>query len=260
MAVTPLRSHLPGTGVLAQLRARMWEEFSARTIAALREAASMLASQKLGYDHENAKGYWGSGKRYVRQQAVQLPRENAITHVLSEALEIIREKAASNDLLKKQQVCFPSQQPRKKQNRVGSEALTTDIQARSLRNPHLDLRIEAKVLFGSRDVDHYCGNKGLLRFADAEPYTDQPIGMMLGYTVRHADDHWLNDIVSKGSKAAQVTGFSAVALEDEALLASTLPSAATGTVLVLHVLLPFETKPSARGLDLANSTGGPSTQ
>lgn len=244
---------MSGAGVLAQVRAQMWEEFTARTLAALREAAAMLAAQSLGYDHESAKGYWGSGKRLVRKQPVKLPRENAITHVMVQALDIIRENAGADDLLRKQQVCFPSQQPRKRQNRLGSDALTTDIQARSLLNPYLDLRIEAKVLFGSSDVAQYCGKDGLLRFADAEPYTDQPIGMMVGYTVRHEDSRWLKDIDARGSKAAQVKSLSSLALGGEILLATTLPSAATGEVVVLHVLLPFETKPSARGLDIAKA-------
>ena len=247
----PLSSHLPGTDVRAQLRARVWEQFTTRVIAALREAATILATQGLGYDHESAQGYWGAGKRSIRKQAVLLPRENAITHVMTDALEIIRLNAKANDLLHKQQVCFPQQQPRKKQKRVGSDALTTDIQARSLAIPYLDLRIEAKILFGSRDTDHYCGENGLLRFANAEPYTDQPVGMMLGYAVRHTDAHWLKNIEVKASKSSQVKSFNSVMVGSEELLASTLPSHATGEVIVLHVLLPFETKPSARELDAA---------
>jgi hypothetical protein len=248
-AAKPLRNHVAGNGAAAMLKARVWEEFTARTVAALREAMTVLAQHGIGFDHETKRGYWGGGKRSVKGTRVLLPRENAITDALTRALEVVRQDASPDDLLRKRQICFPPQQPRSRQSRLGSDALTTDIQARSLETSYLDLRIEAKVLFGSGDVIHYCGDKGLLRFANAEPYTEQPVGMMIGYSVRHDEAHWANRIQAKASGSPEVRSFQHVTLETEEILSSTLTSHASGEVLVLHLVLPFETKPSARALD-----------
>lgn len=247
-----MREQLAGGGAVALLKARVWEQFTARTVAALREAATILEQDGLGSDHRKLKGYWGSGKRSIKGTKVQLPRENGITHALTLALEMVRLEALPDDLLSKRQVCFPCQQPRANPSRLGSDALTTDLQARSLESPYLDLRIEAKVLFGGGDVAHYCGGKGLLRFASAEAYTEQPVGMMLAYSVRHDEAYWAERIQAKASPSPEVRSFQHIVLDGDEILSSTLLSHACGQVLVLHLVLPFETNPSARELDAAS--------
>jgi hypothetical protein len=247
-AVHRLSDHVAGEGATAMLRARVWEEFTARVLAALREAMAFLAHG----DHETKAGYWCTGTRLAKGIKVHLPQEDAITDALTRALEAIRQQSSPDDLLRRRQICFPSQQPRSKQSRLGSSALTTDIQARSLETVYLDLRIEAKVLFGGGDVAHYCGEKGLLRFSDPEPYTDQPVGMMIGYAVRRDDAHWAKSIQAKAGSSKQVKGFQPVAVDGEEVLSSTLLTHAHGEVLVLHLFLPFETKPSARSIDAAS--------
>jgi hypothetical protein len=243
-----LRNFVGGQGTSAALQARVWEEFTGRIIAALREAANLLANGS----HEAKTGYWCTGTRSVKSTQVQLPQEDAITHALIEALERVRQDASPDDLLRRRQICFPQQQPRSKQSRIGKHALTTDIQAWSLESDFLDLRIEAKVLFAGGDVTHYCGKKGLLRFSDVEPYTDKPIGMMVGYTVRHDDRHWTQRIQAKAKGSPEVKAFQPVIVENEEIFGSTLVSHECGEVLVLHIFLPFESKPSARSLDAAH--------
>lgn len=218
---------------------------------ALRDAANILNAHGLGFDHTAADGYWASGSRKAKGSNVVLPLENGITDPLVRALELVRAAAPPEHLISRYQVYFVQQQPRKRQNKVGSKAYTTDIQIRSLVVPELDLRIEAKVLFGGGDVTAYCGKNGLLRFADAEPYTDQHVGMMLGYSVRRDDDYWLKEIQKTATSLTAVKPFETLDLDGSLVTGSLVTSHATGQVLVLHLLLPFETNPSARAIDAA---------
>ena len=258
MTTTAFHSRVPVGGTVGgDARAKGWERFAAMACDALRQAADILSAHGLGFDHTAAAGYWASGSRKAKGSDVVLPLENGITDPLVRALELVRAAAPPEHLISRYQVCFVQQQPRKKQNKVGSKAYTTDIQVRSLVVPELDLRIEAKVLFGGADVSAYCGKNGLLRFADAEPYTDQHVGMMLGYSVRRDDAHWLKEIQKNATSLTAVGPFEKLDLEGAHVTGSLVTSHATGHVLVLHMLLPFETNPSARAIDSAPKTKKP---
>lgn len=251
---TPFRDRVPGSvGFLGSIRAQAWERFAAMAVAALREAAIILHAKGLPFDHEH-EGYWGDGKYRVLGAGVKVPLENGITDSLVRALQIVRTNAPMDHPISELQVYFVQQQPRETQKKVGSKAYTTDIQIRSLKVEYLDLRVEAKVLFDASDVTAYCGNEGLLRFAHPEPYTDQHVGMMLGYSVRHDDAHWLNRIEAKAMPFQPVKPFADVVLDNDVVRTSTTASHATGEVLVIHLMLPFETAPSARALDLAKNS------
>lgn len=255
MTTKAFHSRVPGGGTASgDARAKVWERFAAMACDALREAAEILDTNGLGFDHTEAAGYWASGSRMAKGSYVVLPQENGITDPLVRALELVRAAAPPEHLISRYQVCFVQQQPRKKQNKVGSKAYTTDIQVRSLVVPDLDLRIEAKVLFGGGDVSAYCGKNGLLRFADTEPYTDQHVGMMLGYSVRRDDAHWLKEFQKAATSLTAVGSFETLDLAGNLITGSLVTSHATGHVLVLHMLLPFETKPSARAIDSAPKT------
>lgn len=234
------------------MRNHMWERFAAMAVEALQQAAAILTSNGLGFDHTKADGYWSTKSRRAGKTHVRVPLENGVTDLLVRALELVRRSAANDHLISTLQVYFVQQQPRAKQKRVGSKAYTTDIQIRSLAVEHLDLRVEAKLLFEGKDVTAYCGQDGLLRFAHAEPYTDQPVGMMLGYTGRRNDPHWLNSIEKKAGCSPDVIGFHELNLGGATVSASLVRSHAAGSVLVLHLLLPFETDPSARALDASS--------
>ncbi|WP_152528019.1 hypothetical protein [Sphingobium lactosutens] len=252
MTTTTFHSRVPGGGTAGgDARAKGWERFAAMACNALRDAADILGSYGLGFDHTALDGYWASGSRKAKGSDVVLPMENGITDPLVRALELVRAAAPPEHLISRYQVCFVQQQPRKKQNKLGSKAYTTDIQVRSLVVPDLDLRIEAKVLFGGGDVAAYCGKNGLLRFADAEPYTDQHVGMMLGYSVRRDDAHWFKEIQKTATSLTAVGPFEMLDLDGGRVTGSLVNSHATGQVLVLHMLLPFETNPSARAIDAA---------
>lgn len=248
------RDNVPGSsGFLGRVRAKAWEDFVVMAVEALRQAAAILHARALPNDHQ-VDGYWGDGRYDVLGTAVSLPMENGITDPLVRALDIVRAGAHRNHALKKLQVTVAQQQPRATQYRVGSRALTTDIQIRSLAIAHLDLRIEAKVLFDGGDAATYCGPDGLARFSDPEPYTDQPVGMMIGYSVRREDAHWFDAIARHTAEGPAVRWRSDILLGAETILATLSSSHATGEVLVCHVIIPFETEPSSRALDAARAS------
>lgn len=229
----------------ARARAGMWETFVDQSLTAIYAAMTVLASKGLGSDHELEASYWRNRKRKVGKIATRIPAEDSITDVLTRALELVRERSAPTGYLRRHEIAFIPQQPRKIQSRLGSSAQTTDIQVRSLKQSMLDLRIEAKVLFDGADVTHYCGDKGLLRFSDTEPYTDKPVGMMIGYSLRE-EAGWMGKIEAKSVPSAMVRSFEDVTVAGRTLRMSMSTRPSSTDVAVIHLLLPFNTDPDCR--------------
>lgn len=234
-----------GGDTRAILRARVWEEFVDNSLGAIDQAMAVLTARGLGYNHEAEPSYWRRRTRTVANILSKLPEEDSITDVLSRALEYVREHAPATSYLRRNQICFPPQQPRKQQRKLGTHALTTDIQVRSLSRSFLDLQIEAKVLFEARDVKHYCGGKGLLRFSDRDPYTDQPVGMMVGYSLRD-DMRWIGEIEANTAAYTQVRSFADVRVGGRTVRVSVSSRHKMQDVTVIHLFLPFRTDPDAR--------------
>jgi hypothetical protein len=236
------------TGYVGKIQARVWEDFVTSVMALLKTAGGRIARGEHGYDYQVRKGWFGTGQYKVLGTDVSLPLENAVTDALARACETVRRGRRPNHFLIDKQIFIASQQPRENQNQLGDIAFTTDIKIASLSLNYLDLRIEAKRLLGSAHAAEYCGPEGLLRFAHTEPYTSAPIGMMLGYTLRHDDVHWRSGIRSHAAKLG-VSTFTDLRTGRWTTSASMMNSPTVGDVLVLHVLLPFESRPSARDLD-----------
>ena len=241
-----LADRLAGSGGLtARMRANMWQDFVAHSLDAIDQAMRVLDALELGFDYEAEPTYWRRRTRKVNAVATKLPEEDSITDVLTRALEHVRENSPPTSYLRRNEICFPQQQPRKQQRRLGPHARTTDIQVRSLSRSFLDLRIEAKVLFDTADVAHYCGEKGLLRFSDIDPYTDQPIGMMIGYSLRD-EARWLPDIERVSSTNVAVKTFEDVLVSGRTIRMSMSTRHSSADVGVVHLLLPFRTDPDCR--------------
>jgi hypothetical protein len=227
----------------------VWENFVDRVISALIEAETLIQTGKAPFNFLSKQGWWRVGTASVRGQPVKVPAENSITDLLVRTLEQIRNAAGTGDLLHRQGILFSQQAPRHTQDRIGSKALTTDIRAVSASLPYLDLRIEAKVLLEGKDVSAYCGKEGLLRFGDVkEPYTDAPVGMMLGYFLRHDGTYWQKAIETKIGPMTSITNASGITFTGKVLLACDLDRAAARTT-VLHLTLSFDTDPNARSID-----------
>jgi hypothetical protein len=102
----------------------------------------------------------------------------------------------------------------------------------------IELVFEAKRLMGS-DAGDYTGAEGMGRFCCAEPYSDQPVGGMLGFVLENTAPSWVLAIEEKVGKklVAEVTpsgGKSTVHYSVEERTAAGLPD-----VLLLHRLIDF---------------------
>ena len=227
----------------------VWENFVDRVTSALFEAELLIRTGRAPFDFLAKEGWWRNSSGQVRGKPVKVPAENSITDLLVRTLEQIRNAAGAGDLLHQQGIIFSQQAPRRTQARIGSKALTTDIRAVSASLPNLDLRIEAKVLLGKNDLSSYCGSKGLLRFGDVkEPYTDAPVGVMLGYFVRYDGQYWKRSIETKIQPLNCVAETSDISSAGQVVLACDL-TRGTARTTVLHVALSFDTDPDARFID-----------
>ncbi|HEY5720899.1 MAG TPA: hypothetical protein VIT45_01120 [Allosphingosinicella sp.] len=241
-------------GYLGSVRAVVWETFLVNVVALLKSAARRISRGEEGFDYQSRKSWWGSGSYPVLNGHVRLPLENSITDALARACEAIRRGRRPNHFLIEKQIFIAQQQPREQQAQLGDTAYKTDIQIASSSLHYLDLRIEAKRILGGGDVTDYCGEEGLMRFAHAEPYTNQPVGMMLGYIFRHDDVHWQAEIEGR-AVANGATCFGTLRAGRWILPSCTVTSPTVGEVLVIHLLLPFESKPSAREMDRKGENG-----
>lgn len=241
-------------GYLGAVRAAVWETFLISVVALLKSAARRINRGDAGFDYQSLKSWWGTGSYPVLNGHVRLPLENSVTDALSRACEAIRRSRRPNHFLIEKQIFIAQQQPRQEQLQLGDAALRTDIQIASSSLHYLDLRIEAKRILGGGDVSDYCGEEGLMRFAHAEPYTNQPVGMMLGYTFRHDDDHWHVEIEQRATSNG-ATCFKTLRAGRWNLPSCTVTSPSHGDVLVVHLLVPFESKPSAREMDRGGASG-----
>lgn len=245
-----MRQCIPG-GYVAEVQGRVWEEFIDHVVGLLIEAADRIVQKKPGFDYQAEASWWATRKRKVRKQDVRIAFEDSVTDALRRSLDSIRKELPSGDFFRRNNIYIAEQQPRLRQRRLGPRAQTTDLQFASLDLDYLDLRVEAKPLFDNNDADRYCGPDGLLRFADSQPYTDKAVGMMLGFTFRHDDDHWHNRIADVASGKYGVDAFETVNAGNRALRTSAMKWRGTNDVRVVHLMLSFPSSPCARDLDTA---------
>lgn len=139
----------------------------------------------------------------------------------------------------------------------------TDIQYFSNReDPVLDLVFEFKKLGHLKSHrDHYIGEDGMLRFVTGEYSLRQPLAVMVGILVTHADDsvppltQWLNSPDAKSLLHMQTVGglqtlspssfFPIESLFDTEHLRSLDKAPAHGTIVISHVFLDFPGLPRA---------------
>lgn len=248
-SVPRIRDRVPvGTKYLDRVRARTWEAFLDRIVELMNEARDCIVRGDMEFDYQARKTWWGTGLYPIRGRTVTLPLENSITDALARSCETLRRSLKPSDFMIRKQISIAQQVPRRIQNALGDAAYTTDLQFASLTLHDLDLRIEAKRIFGADDITEYCGEEGLLRFSHDEPYTDRPVGMMLGYSLRHEHPHW-NEAIANHRQVQGVYQFGSVRIAGLALPTCLAHSRTVGDVLVVHMLMDFESRPSARAID-----------
>ncbi|MGP7795624.1 hypothetical protein [Sphingomonas sp. CLY1604] len=239
-----MASTMPGgAGYLDRVRAQVWDEFVRNVVAMLQCAAARVAADRpVAFSTRN--GWWGEGGHRVLGHDVRIPLENAVTDALVRSCKDLLRRRRPNHFLVQKQIFVVQQQPREVQDRLGSAAYTTDIQFASSSVPDLDLRIEAKRLLGASHLGDYLGSEGLLRFAHREPYTVQPVGMMLGYVFQHDPAHWSARIDRQMPSSSSALQRLKVGRWN--IPGGILGNPTVGDVLVLHLLVTLPSRPDAR--------------
>jgi hypothetical protein len=145
--------------------------------------------------------------------------------------------------------------PRKHKKGIGRKAKPTDFQFYRAGQKGLDLRVEAKVLTKKGDIGgQYLSGKGLGRFSDPhEPYTDEIVGGMIAYTINDDRKTWVSRIqMEMNAVVPTIKNFEhTLPQEGEDRLFCCVPfklskSPPQSEVLVFHVVLEFDSVPSAR--------------
>lgn len=139
----------------------------------------------------------------------------------------------------------------------------TDVQYFSNKEePALELVFEFKKLGHQKSHrEHYIGEEGMLRFVTGEYSLRQPLAVMVGILVTHADDslppltQWLNGAEAKsflymetvdGRQTRSPSGFFPTeSLFDTEHLRSRDKAPAHGTIVISHVFLDFPSLPRA---------------
>jgi hypothetical protein len=242
-----LITYLGATANLPPLGVLIWSNFIEAVVQTVREAERRLQTPSVWTFYAAKVGWW---RRTLQKNAngaqVSIPEENSITEALSAILEDLRNEAGPNHPLYEQNIVFTPQQPRRRQGRIGPRSLTTDIRAHVPGNRELDLRIEAKILFKKGDLrSEFCSERGIRRFADAEnPYTDGPIGAILGYAVSRTIGAWETDLETSLAHVNEVRRTSRVEIDAIPTLTSEIEvGAAERIVIVFNLLMKFQTSP-----------------
>jgi hypothetical protein len=251
----PLLDRLAQThaSVMNRLALQVWDDFVVTVVATLRVAEARLRDPSYMAKYSARTGWWRKKAQKNRaKRLVRLPAEDSITDALTDLLDQIRNEATENDPIYAKNIVFNGQQPRKTQTRIGANSLTTDIRAFVPGTRELDLRIEAKILFKSDDLAlEYCSERGIRRFGDPEnPYTDQIIGAMLGYSLTRSLASWYEDIEKHLGDLSHVsdTGLATISGETNPTLICDVirRDGSSHRVTILHLLMEFDTEPSSR--------------
>lgn len=228
----------------------IWANFATTVADAVTLAGSKLEVPEIYAAYTSRLGWWRRKQRLNSiGTTVRIPSEDAITDALVEQLEELRNDARPGNPLMDMNITFAGQQPRRRQNHIGSPAFTTDIRAYVPDDKNLDIRIEAKVLFEAKDLhSEYLGARGLLRFGDPEnPYSDTPVGAMLGFIVAPSPEPWTSMIhngLAQTVRAIDVGHVSVGKLPNPVSVCDMMHSR-DERVTVLHLSIVQNTEPSS---------------
>jgi hypothetical protein len=242
-------------------RALLWEQTLHQVLLLLDMAERRIRSPEGQLHYTNLDGWWRSSKARVDGKTLSIPSEEAISEALFEEMEKVKAEIilkiipsdANLDNLDTLQ--FAPETPRRVKTGIGKRAKPTDIRVYRTGSQILDLRIEAKVLVKDGDIaKSYLSKSGLKRFSDPkEPYTDHELGGMIAYTVSDDRATWLQKIDSalKTAKPPVPTFKHLVrTLPHETLFCrvpfTAVSSPARNEVLVFHLVLEFDSSPTAR--------------
>jgi hypothetical protein len=227
----------------------MWQSFLDRTISLLRSVEGEIANPATIGSFTIRDGWWLKRQPKVKNGSVRIPSEDAMTDAIEEIAERLLKASRPADPAQ-EHLAVHTQTKRPPHRRIGPKALKNDIRIRSTVTDELDLRIEAKPLWSNAQLsDTYLGSKGMLRFADpAHPYTDRPVGMMLGYALRDPTPDWKTQTRSGLAAVSHASNVDDIMSAGERIPACDLTWGGEPhqKVCVVHVIMKFETDPASR--------------
>ena len=168
------------------LKAERWSNFVQHVLAVFRSAAEELRRPENWEKFKRKQGALGAPRERKRQKAiVRAPIEDAITSELILYVRDAYRMIPPRHFLRENNVHFVAEHPVPSDIRAGRYSLKADFfvsMAASQNEP--ELTIEAKPLRSKADIKRlYLADKGIGCFLEEEPYTDQPLGAMLSYTI-----------------------------------------------------------------------------
>lgn len=227
----------------------MWQSFLERAIRLLRSVEVEIADPATIGPFTIRDGWWLKRQQKVKGGSVRIPSEDAMTDAIEEIAERLLKASRPADPAH-EHLSVHTQSKRPPHRRIGPKALKNDIRIRSTVTDELDLRIEAKPLWSNAQLSvTYLGSEGMLRFADPDhPYTDRPVGMMLGYALRDPTPDWKTQTRASLAVVSQASNVDEIMSAGERIPACDLTwgNAPHQKVCVVHVIMKFETEPASR--------------
>lgn len=188
------------TSFLASMKTALWHNVLANAVWALKEAEASLQTPDRHAHYTTKAGWW----RTAPKQGRKIPSETAVTEALVDEIERLRRLAASQGASAVsdlgfgnfEHLAFAVEQPRRVKVGLGDKSKPTDIRVYLTGSPAIDLRIEAKTLVSNAEIQtEYLSDRGMMRFCDPhEPYTIEPFGGMVAYTVSATPTEWSDQI------------------------------------------------------------------
>lgn len=200
MAMPAATATTPSHAILGDLKARLWRNVLANAVWAFGQAEESLRRPDR-HAHFSAKAGWWRASPYSGNR---IPSETAVSEALVDEIDRLRRIAAGQGVDRLEamgfggfgDLCFSVEQPRVVKTGIGDRSKPTDIRVYRTGATTIDLRIEAKTLLSNADIKaEYLSERGMMRFCDpAEPYTIEPYGGMLAYTVSQTPKEWGRNI------------------------------------------------------------------
>jgi hypothetical protein len=258
--MTEFRAFFSAGGAASEARILLWENTIHQVVRLLQEAERRIRTPQGQSRYTTLQGWWRDKKTRLDAGPARIPSETALTDAILQEIELLREEVVlnigpANSDFANLDLQFSPETPRRQKKGIGNFSKPTDIRIYRLGSEVIDLRIEAKVLVSDGEIAKaYLSKHGLKRFSDpVEPYTDHEIGGMLAYTVSDTRSTWLEKIdaaLTKSNPSIPTFRHRVRATADESLFCKVpYMFKATGDrseVLVFHLVLEFDSDPSAR--------------
>jgi hypothetical protein len=236
---------------LDAIQAEIWSKFIHAIVDAIRVAEANLCELEAWSKYCQMAGAFRRARKTKKNVLPRLPAEEGLTDAIVQQLQSHRAAVPEGHFLREWEVHFEPEGHVRSERRIGKRSRRCDIRARSYRLVRApDLIFEAKVVDSDSDIaKRYLGPDGLGCFTNPpDPYTQEPIGGLIAYTVSSDPAHWLSRIRSAFSSApSRLLSLSTVkvGVRLEEILVAEVERTKLGlaSILIINLVLTFETDP-----------------